>query len=92
MDITSLGVASVAAITVICYLIGIGFKLWPAINDKVIPVVCGLSGCLVGLLWFFSGWGDYPATDPITAAAVGIVSGLAATGVNQVLKQLGKGE
>ena len=33
---------------------------------------------------------DYPAGDPITAAAVGIVSGLAATGLHQAAKQLGK--
>ena len=33
---------------------------------------------------------DFPATDYITAVAVGIVSGLAATGVNQIGKQLGK--
>lgn len=32
---------------------------------------------------------DFPATDPVTAVAVGIASGLAATGVNQVIKQLG---
>ena len=31
---------------------------------------------------------DYPATDYINAAAVGIVSGLAATGVNEAVKQL----
>ena len=30
---------------------------------------------------------DFPATDYINAAAVGMVSGLAATGVNQVYKQ-----
>ena len=33
---------------------------------------------------------DYPAGDPITAAAVGIVSGLAATGLHQAAKQLSK--
>lgn len=31
---------------------------------------------------------DFPAQDPLTALAVGIVSGLAATGFNQVYKQL----
>ena len=31
---------------------------------------------------------DYPAQDYITSAAVGIVSGLAATGINQITKQL----
>jgi len=35
---------------------------------------------------------DYPAQDYITAVAVGIVSGLAATGVNQVYKQLTGGK
>ena len=31
---------------------------------------------------------DFPANDYLTAIAVGIVSGLAATGANQVYKQL----
>lgn len=92
MDISSLGIAGVAAITVICYLVGLCFKLAPGINDKVIPVVCGLAGAAVGLVWFFCGFPDYPAGDPITAVAVGIVSGLAATGINQVYKQLSKGD
>ena len=35
---------------------------------------------------------EFPATDYITAAAVGIVSGFAATGVNQVFKQMGSGD
>lgn len=91
MDINTLGIASVAAITVICYLVGLLVKLTPWDNDKLIPAICGVSGALVGLLWFFAGWGDYPASDPITAAAVGIVSGLAATGINQVYKQLKEG-
>ena len=34
---------------------------------------------------------DFPADDVITAAAVGMASGLAATGVNQAKKQLTKG-
>ena len=32
---------------------------------------------------------DFPAADPLTALAVGIVSGLAATGADQVIKQIG---
>lgn len=31
---------------------------------------------------------DFPAADIVTAAAVSVVSGFAATGVNQVYKQL----
>ena len=34
---------------------------------------------------------SFPANDFLTAAAVGIVSGLAATGANQIGKQLTKG-
>ena len=39
-------------------------------------------------LWL--GLPDFPAGDPLTAVAVGIVSGLAATGVNQAVRQLGQ--
>lgn len=84
------GIASVAAITVICYLVGLTVKTTPWNNDKFIPVVCGLAGGALGLLWLYGGWPDFPAQDPITALAVGIVSGLAATGVNQTIKQLNK--
>ena len=88
MDIASLGVASVGAITVICYLVGLIVKATPWNNDKYIPVACGITGAAIGALWFFMGWADYPANDPVTAAAVGVVSGLAATGINQLVKQL----
>ena len=88
MDISSLGVASVAAITVICLLIGLGAKLIPAIDDRAIPVICGLSGAVLGALALFMGIPEFPATDYMTAVAVGIVSGLAATGANQVYKQI----
>ena len=33
---------------------------------------------------------DFSAADPLTALAVGIVSGLAATGADQVIKQASK--
>ena len=86
MDISSLGITGVAAITVICLLIGQGVKA-SGLDNKWIPIICGLCGCALGIAAMFI-MPDYPATDYITAAAVGIVSGLAATGVNQVVKQL----
>ena len=85
MDIASLGIASVAAITVVCYLIGMAVKA-SGLNDKWIPVIVGVSGLVLGVAGMFI-IPDYPAKDYITAAAVGIVSGLAATGVNQIFKQ-----
>lgn len=84
------GVASVAAITVICYLIGLMVKAVPNINDKYIPIACGLAGAVLGMAGLYLSLPDFPASDPLTALAVGIVSGLAATGANQISKQLGK--
>lgn len=84
------GIASVAAITVICYLAGVIAKA-TALDNKWIPVICGILGGVLGLVGLYLGLPDFPAADPLTAVAVGIVSGLAATGVNQAVKQL-KGE
>ena len=82
------GIAGVAAITVIAYLIGAAVKA-TALDNKWIPIVCGVAGGILGALAMRI-MQDFPATDYITAVAVGIVSGLAATGVNQIGKQLGK--
>ena len=84
------GIASVAAITVICYLVGLGVKLTPFDNNNLIPVVCGAVGALLGALCLYLGVSEFPATDIVTAIAVGIVSGLAATGVDQAVKQARK--
>ena len=87
MDISSLGITGVAAITVICLLIGQGVKA-SGLDNKFIPIICGVCGAVLGIVGMFI-VPDFPATDYITAAAVGIVSGLAATGANQEIKQLG---
>lgn len=82
------GIASVAAITVIAYLIGEGIKV-TGLDNKWIPVICGICGGALGVVGMKI-MPDFPATDYITAVAVGIVSGLAATGANQIVKQMGK--
>lgn len=87
MDISSLGITGVAAITVICLLAGQVVKA-SGLDNKFIPIICGVCGAVLGVAGMFI-MPDFPATDYITAAAVGIVSGLAATGANQVIKQLG---
>ena len=89
MDVSSLGITGVAAITVICLLIGQGVKA-SGLDNKWIPIVCGVFGGVLGVAGMFI-MPEFPATDYITAAAVGIVSGLAATGANQVFKQLVSG-
>ncbi len=82
------GIAGVAAITVICYLVAQGVKATP-INNKWLPVICGIFGGVLGVVGSII-MPDFPASDYITAVAVGIVSGLAATGANQIYKQLSK--
>ena len=78
------GVASVIGITVICYLVGMIAKA-SAVNNKWIPVIVGVCGAILGVAGMYV-IADFPAADVINALAVGIVSGLAATGVNQVTK------
>ncbi len=81
------GIAGVAAITVICYLVGAGVKA-SNIDSKFVPVIVGAAGGVLGVVGYFF-MPDFPAHDILTAIAVGIVSGLAATGINQAVKQLG---
>ena len=90
MELETLEIVGVAAITVICYLVGLVVKATPWNNNQVIPIVCGVVGLALGLVCFITGLEVLPATDPVTAAAVGVVSGLAATGIDQVKKQLTK--
>ena len=78
---------TVVAITVICYLIGVAAKAIDKIPDKLIPVIVGVAGGALGIAGMFVING-FPASDPINAFAIGIVSGLASTGANQVYKQL----
>lgn len=87
MDFSVFGIVGVAAISVICYLIGKGIKV-SHIDDKYIPVICGVSGAILGVVGYVIHMPGFPAQDIITAIAVGIVSGLAATGANQIYKQL----
>lgn len=85
------GIATVAAITAVVYIIGLGIRVTP-LNHKWIPVLCGIFGMALGIAALYLGVPDFPAGDPLTAAAVGGVSGLAAVGINQIAKQLTKSE
>jgi hypothetical protein len=83
------GIASVAAITIICYLVAQAIKATP-LENKWLPIISGAVGGVLGVVGFYV-MPDFPADDIITAVSVGIVSGLAATGAHQIYKQL-KGE
>ena len=81
------GITSVVGITVIAYLVGMGWKSVDSLDNKFIPVVCGVIGAILGIVAMMT-MPEFPAKDVINAIAIGIVSGLASTGANQVGKQL----
>ncbi|MBO5121670.1 MAG: phage holin family protein [Oscillospiraceae bacterium] len=84
------GIAGVAVITVIAYLVGLAVKA-TALPNRWIPVICAAVGGALGVAGLYT-MPDFPAADMLTAIAVGIVSGLAATGIDQTVKQLGSKE
>ena len=73
------GVATVAAITALVYIVGLAVKA-TSLDNKWIPVICGAAGILLGIAALYLGVPDFPATDILTAAAVG--------GADQAVKQL----
>ena len=88
MTITDWGIQAIPVITVIVFLIAEAVKATP-LDNKWLPVICGFCGGVLGIVAMFI-MPEFPAKDYLTAAAVGIVSGLAATGVHQIYKQLTK--
>lgn len=89
MELQELGLAAIPAITVICYLVGMICKA-SALDNQWIPCVMGVLGAVLGVAAMLV-MESFPAQDPIGALAVGIVSGLAATGVHEAVSQLKKG-
>ena len=79
---------TVVAIVTICYLIGLVVKVSP-VKDKFIPVIVGVCGGILGVVGMYV-MPDFPAKDILNAIAIGITSGLASTGADQIHKQFTK--
>jgi len=83
----------VPAIVLVVYLIAEFLKMYVVKTDeqkKVLPILCGAIGAVIGVLLYFF----YPAglggMDFSAAIINGAFSGFAATGCNQIYKQLKK--
>lgn len=87
MDI--LGIAAIPVIAVICYLIAEGIKA-TSLDNKWLPVICGFLGAVLGVVALYASPDIIPATDILTAIAIGIVSGFSATGIHQAFHQFNK--
>ena len=85
MDI--LGIVAIPVITVICYGIAEVIKATP-LDNKWLPAICIVLGAILGVVALYIAPDITPATDVLTALAVGIVSGGFATSVHQTIKQL----
>lgn len=88
MNIENLGIAGIPAITVIVFLVVEAVKA-TALDNKWLPVIAGAFGAVLGIVAMFI-MPDFPGKDYLTATAIGILSGLAATGAHQIYKQLSK--
>ena len=86
--INQIGVAVVPVLIIIAFAVGMVAKAIKAIPDKWIPVICCIAGGIFGVLAFYVGVEGLEATEWITALAIGMASGLAATGLHQAYKQL----
>jgi hypothetical protein len=81
-------VITVPAIIALCYLAGLGLKaVGNETLDKFIPACCGVIGTILGVVAFYTIPNFIPGDNWLSAAATGAVSGLAATGINQIYKQ-----
>ena len=86
-----LGFVAFPAIVVICYLAGATLKAFNFEKlDKFIPVICATIGGILGVVVFNTIPNCIPADNWLFALAIGIVSGFASVGVNQVYKQFTK--
>ena len=86
MSISDWGIAAVPVIAVICFLVGEAVKLAP-INKDWIPVICGVVGGILGVV-AMKLMPEFPASDILTAIAVGIVSGWASVGIYETWKNV----
>lgn len=82
----------IPAIMVISYLITEIFKLVFKKYKKILPIVAGSSGAIISIISYFISPNLLGEADLVTSIAIGIISGLSATGSNQLVKQLLKKE
>lgn len=84
------GIATIPSIVIVCYLVAQAVKVTP-LDNKYLPIISGFVGGILGVVAMRI-VPDFPATDYLMAIAIGIVSGLSATGINQIYKQLSKND
>lgn len=86
-------IVSVPVITAIIYGAMAGYKIIVNGREKlirIIPVIAAVLGVVLGIIAFYAVKEVMPADNVLIAILIGGSSGLAATGTNQVFKQMNK--
>ncbi len=74
----------------ICYGLGVIYKACPFIKDEYIPALEVVTGAILGVIAYFMHVSWLPAEDILMAIFIGIGSGWASVGLNQMIKQFKK--
>lgn len=92
MDLTELSFITVPIIVSIVYFVISAIKKATGYNEKflrVIPIVAAAMGVVLGIVFFLIAPEEITMAKSLWSAAfIGGASGLAATGTNQMIKQL----
>lgn len=86
-------IVSIPVITILSYIVGEFVKLVVLRKKKrykYIPLIVGMVGGLIGLSMMYVSPELISTKNPYSATAIGIVSGLASTGTNELVKQIKK--
>ncbi len=84
-------VMAVPLIVAIVYAIIEGYKYLVKGKEKYtyyIPIIAGITGAIIGVIAFYVSPQVMPTENVLLACLYGIVSGLSATGTNQIFKQI----
>lgn len=83
-------------VAVVLYFIGLALKKTEKISDKFIPVILGIAGIVLALIWVLATSTLTGYQSVLMAIFTAIVQGILCAGlstyVNQIWKQLGKEE
>ena len=85
-----MGFGAVASVAVIVEVIALVYKNLTSADNKWLPVVCLVSGAVLGLVAWWAYPAVYPAADVFTAVAIGIASGAVPVAGNEAISQLKK--
>ena len=89
----TLNFVAVPIIVTVVYTLVSMIKKETKSNERLLtklPIIAATIGAILGVIGFYAAPAIIPADNIFTALLIGVSSGLAATGTNQIFKQLGK--